>query len=166
VESQVRVAKMSRLDCVRETMRLALQELEAATPPTERPVFWISLWERYVESQVDLPGQQPNACRQARRSGRRDAWQLLGWLGEPAQARRMAGVQGQLLKRVFGEQFDVVAGKALPQPEGKQLIEETTQSSQMAQAQESGSDVGAGRGDGCRDRCEFGSQATDRQPRG
>jgi len=78
----------------------------------------------------------------------------------------MAGVQGQLLKRVFGEQFDVVARKALPQPEEKQLIEETTQSSQMAQAQESGSDVGAGRGDGCRDRCEFGSQATDRQPRG
>jgi hypothetical protein len=41
-----RVAQMSRLDCVRETLRLALQELEGVSPPEERPVFWISLWER------------------------------------------------------------------------------------------------------------------------
>ena len=118
--------------------RLALQELEAATPPTERPVFWISLWERYVESQVDYRANSQTLAGKLGEAGA-DAWQLLGWLGEPAQAQRMAGVQWQLLKRVFGEQFDVVAGKALPQPEEKQLIEETTQSSQMAQAQESGS---------------------------
>ena len=33
-----RVAKMSRLDCVRESLRLALQELEEALPPAARPV--------------------------------------------------------------------------------------------------------------------------------
>jgi hypothetical protein len=44
-----RVAKMSRLDCVRESMRLALQELEGMIPAQERPLFWVGLWERYVE---------------------------------------------------------------------------------------------------------------------
>ena len=36
------------------------------------------------------------------------------WLGEPAQAERAAGTQAQLLKRVFGEQFEVLAGKPAP----------------------------------------------------
>src|SRR6266571_4270870 len=43
-----RVAQMSRLDCVRETLRLALQELEVAVQPEGRPLFWVGLWERYV----------------------------------------------------------------------------------------------------------------------
>jgi transposase len=41
-----RVARRSRLDCVRETLRLTLKELEPSTGPQARPVFWISLWER------------------------------------------------------------------------------------------------------------------------
>jgi len=41
-----RVARMSRLDCVRESLRLALKELEGALPPEARPVFWVGLWER------------------------------------------------------------------------------------------------------------------------
>jgi hypothetical protein len=130
-----RVAKMSRLDCVRETLRLALQELEPATPSPERPGFWIALWERYVESQVDYRANSETLGRKLGEAGA-DAWQLLGWLADPAQARRMAGPQAQLLKRVFGEQFDVVAGKALPQPEEKERIEDATQSSEMGQAQE------------------------------
>jgi hypothetical protein len=48
-----RVARMNRLDCVRESLRLALQELEPIVRPAARPVFWVGLWERYVESQVD-----------------------------------------------------------------------------------------------------------------
>src|SRR5439155_23684900 len=43
-----RVARMSRLDCVRETLRLALQELEGTLRPEARPAFWLGLWERYV----------------------------------------------------------------------------------------------------------------------
>src|SRR5256885_13504974 len=46
-----RVARMSRLDCVRESLRLALKELEPAVQPEGRPLFWVGLWERYVESQ-------------------------------------------------------------------------------------------------------------------
>jgi len=42
------VSRMSRLDCVRESMRLALQELEGSVNPAERPAFWQELWERYI----------------------------------------------------------------------------------------------------------------------
>lgn len=41
-----------------------------------------------------------------------DAWQLLEWLRQPAQKQRAAGTQAQLLKRIFGEQFEVSAGQA------------------------------------------------------
>ena len=34
-----RVARMNRLDCVRESLRLALQELERGTRPEVRPMF-------------------------------------------------------------------------------------------------------------------------------
>jgi hypothetical protein len=47
------VSRMGRLDCVRETLRLALKELEGVTSSQERPKFWETLWERYVDSQVD-----------------------------------------------------------------------------------------------------------------
>lgn len=106
-----RVAKMNRLDCVRESLRLTLQELEAATPAEERPVFWVVLWERYVESQVDYRASAETLGRKLGQAGA-DAWQLLRWLGEPAQSERAAGTQARLLKRIFGEQFEVSAGQA------------------------------------------------------
>ena len=113
-----RVARMSRLDCVRETLRLALKELEPATGPEARPVFWIALWERYVESQVDYRAGSETLARKLVEAGT-DAWQLLEWLRAPEQAERAAGVQAQLLKRVFGEQFEVVAGQPAPLPKEK-----------------------------------------------
>src|SRR5206468_11521118 len=58
-----RVARMSRLDCVRETLRLALQELEAAIEPTARPPFWNALWDRYVESQADYRASSETLTR-------------------------------------------------------------------------------------------------------
>ena len=48
-----RVSRMSRLDCVRESLRLALQELAQPLQPEVRPEWWPSLWERYVDSQAD-----------------------------------------------------------------------------------------------------------------
>jgi Transposase DDE domain/Transposase domain (DUF772) len=113
-----RVARMSRLDCVRESLRLTLKELEPATGPEARPVFWISLWERYVESQVDYRAGSETLGRKLVEAGT-DAWQLLEWLRAPEQAERGAGVQAQLLKRVFGEQFEVVAGQPAPLPKEK-----------------------------------------------
>jgi IS5 family transposase len=108
-----RVAKMSRLDCVRESLRLGLQELEAIVGTPERPVFWVALWERYVESQVDYRTTVETLGRKLGEAGR-DAWQLLEWLGQPAQSKLACGAQVQLLRRVFGEQFEVQPGQPAP----------------------------------------------------
>lgn len=105
-----RVARMSRLDCVRESLRLALQELEGATPPEARPVFWVGLWERYVESQADYRVSAETLGRKLVEAGA-DAWQLLEWLRRPGQSEWAVGPQAQLLARVFGEQFEVLAGQ-------------------------------------------------------
>lgn len=47
------VREMSRLECVRESLRLALQELEASAAAFAAPAFWAVLWERYVTSKLD-----------------------------------------------------------------------------------------------------------------
>src|SRR5512140_90681 len=43
-----RVSRMSRLDCVRESLRLALQELSESLPEAQRPAWWCELWANYV----------------------------------------------------------------------------------------------------------------------
>lgn len=100
-----RVAKMSRLDCVRESLRLALQELEAGVKPQQRPLFWLELWERNVESQVDYRAGSEALARKLSQAGS-DSWQLLQWLREPAQKALVDGVKVQLLARIFAEQFE------------------------------------------------------------
>src|ERR1035438_6021412 len=115
-----RVARMNRLDCVRESLRLALLELEPAVQPEARPLFWVSLWERYVESQADYRAGSDTLLRKLAEAGT-DAWQLLQWLGSPALGPLASGTQAKLLARVFGEQFQVVAG-APAVAEEKQVI--------------------------------------------
>ena len=44
---------MSALECVRETLAVALDELEEKLTQGQRPEFWEQLWERYVESKLD-----------------------------------------------------------------------------------------------------------------
>ncbi len=117
-----RVARMNRLDCVRESLRLALQELEGVTAGPERPGFWVGLWERYVESQVDYRASAETLGRKLGQAGT-DAWQLLQGLREPAQAQRAAGPQAQLLQRIFGEQFEVVGGQPAVLAEEKPPVE-------------------------------------------
>lgn len=107
------VSRMGRLDCVRETLRRALNELEGMTPSRARPSFWVTLWERYVESQVDYRSSPETLKRKLAEAGK-DCWLLLEWLKGPGQAERAAGEQARLLKRVFGEQFEVVAGTPTP----------------------------------------------------
>ena len=116
-----RVAKMSRLDCVREGLRLALKELEEATPIEARPVCWVALWERYVENQVDYRASAEALGNKLAQAGA-DAWQLLEWLRSPEQAERATGPQAQLLARVFGEQFELMAGKPAPLSKEKTVI--------------------------------------------
>jgi hypothetical protein len=108
-----RVAHMSRLDCVRESLRLALEELESTLKPEHRPSFWGALWAGYVESQVDYRAGGEVLARKFREAGS-DAWGLLEWLRQPEFSAAAAGPRAQLLARVFGEQFEVVAGTAAP----------------------------------------------------
>src|SRR5664280_1654266 len=116
-----RVAKMSRLDCMRETLRLALKELEGALTPETRPNFWLGLWERYVESQTDYRAGSETLARKLAESGT-DAWQLLEWLRQPEQGALAAGEQVQLLARVFAEQFELQVGQAVPAPKEKIVV--------------------------------------------
>jgi len=116
-----RVASMSRLDCVRESLRLALKELEGAVPPEARPVLWIGLWERHVESQIDYRVGSETLARKLAESGA-DAWQLLAWLRDPARSALAAGAQAQLLARVFAEQFEVQPGGTAPAPREKIVV--------------------------------------------
>lgn len=116
-----RVARMSRLDCVRESLRLALKELEGALTPEARPLFWLGLWERYVESQTDYRAGSETLARKLAESGT-DAWQLLEWLREPARSALAGGQQAQLLARVFAEQFELQAGQVAPAPKEKIVV--------------------------------------------
>lgn len=47
------VARLSALECMRETLALALEELDGKLKEGERPEFWELLWERYVQSKLD-----------------------------------------------------------------------------------------------------------------
>ena len=116
-----RVARMSRLDCVRESLRLVLKELEGVLTPETRPLCWLGLWERYVESQTDYRAGSETLARKLTESGS-DAWQLLEWLREPARWALAAGPQAQLLARVFAEQFDLQVGQAVPAPKEKIVV--------------------------------------------
>jgi transposase len=52
------VSDLSALECVRETLRLALEELARGLEKSERPDFWELFWERYVESKLDYKSGQ------------------------------------------------------------------------------------------------------------
>ncbi len=116
-----RVARMSRLDCVRESLRLALQALAPLVGAESRPLFWVRLWERYVESQTDYRAGSETLARKLAEAGT-DAWQWLQWLRQEAHAKWLAQPQAQLLARVFAEQFEVRAGEPAPLGQEKTAV--------------------------------------------
>lgn len=116
-----RVARMSRLDCIRETLRLTLLELEPAVSAQIRPTFWVALWERYVESQVDYRASAEALARKMIEAGT-DAWQLLEWLRSPALSQLNSKPQARLLARVFEEQFEVAPGATTPLARDKERV--------------------------------------------
>ncbi len=63
------VARMSRLDCVRESLRLALQELGPLVTVERRPLFWLALWERYEDNQVDYRASSETLTRKLTEAG-------------------------------------------------------------------------------------------------
>ena len=107
------VSKMSGLECVRESLRLALQEVARRDdlPPGALPASWPLLWERYVENTLDYRADEATLAQKLAQAGA-DARCLLGWVEAlaPAPHAASAGPQVLLLRRVFGENFEVGPG--------------------------------------------------------
>jgi hypothetical protein len=116
-----RVSRMSRLDCVRETLRLTLQELSEELLPAQRPGWWAQRWEQYVETQTDYRASLETLARKMAEAGSA-AQQVLGWLAQAPDPKWAAGKQAQLLARVFAEQFEVLAAEAAPQPKANEQL--------------------------------------------
>jgi transposase len=113
-----RVSRMSRLDAVRESLRLALEELEPGLPEPARPVFWKEFWERYVESQADYRATSETLARKITEAGS-DILRLLEWGRIQPKESFARGPQWLLLERVFKEQFEVVENQAAPRGKGQ-----------------------------------------------
>jgi transposase len=103
------VKAMSWMECAIETLGLALEDLEHEVEQNKRPEFWGRLWEFYVESNLDWRLSKTEQANRHRQCGQ-DMRDLLEWIDrtDPKLAEREAV---KLLRRVFGEQFEVVEGK-------------------------------------------------------
>jgi len=108
-----RVSRMSRLDCVRESLRLALQEVLPKLGENSRPAWWEMVWERYVEHQVDYQAGSETLVRKLVEAGQ-DSRQFLEWLESPERQVLAEGERVRLLGRVFGEQFEIKAAAQKP----------------------------------------------------
>jgi transposase len=106
------VADLSSLECVRETLRLALEELARGLKDSERPDFWALFWERYVESKLDYKSGAEVLKNKHRQAGQ-DCLSLLQWL-EPMAPELRYGQQVELLREVFGQQYQQKAGEVKP----------------------------------------------------
>lgn len=98
------VSHMSRLECVRQTLRLALQELEPQVPTQSRAAQWQIWWERYVENQLDYRAQAQVLQAKLVQSAE-DICHLLAWLEQNLNSPWASGAKVQLLRRVYAEQF-------------------------------------------------------------
>ena len=98
---------MSRLECAVETLRLALEEL-AGVVGGKRPEFWERLWALYVQSEVDWRLSKAERDSRYRQCGQ-DMREMLEWIDKnDPKLGEMEAVK--LLRRVFGEQFEVIEG--------------------------------------------------------
>lgn len=104
------ISRMSRLECVRETLRLALEELETTTSQWPRPEFWQPMWERYVESKLDYRVEASVLQEKMKQAGV-EAAQVLEWVRGLENQAPMQGEQVQLLERVWNENFELKDGQ-------------------------------------------------------
>jgi transposase len=102
------VARMGTLECVRESLRLALEELAEAVNEGQRPEFWNRLWERYVDSQLDYKASAETLKQKMTQAGE-DVLELRTWLALQPEGLRQ-GETVELLERVWREQFEVAEG--------------------------------------------------------
>jgi transposase len=99
------VSQMSRLDVVRESVPLALEEMETQGV-SEDFASWTRFIERYRESQVDWRHQTGEQLGERSRQAGSDALELIRWLRQQPAAVRESE-KSLLLERVFLEQYDL-----------------------------------------------------------
>jgi transposase len=99
------VARLSALECVRETLALALEELESKLSEDGRPDFWEQLWERYIESKLDYKNTAELLQTKRRQTGA-DCLRLLKWL-EPLSVEVRQGKAVAQLRAVFAQQYEL-----------------------------------------------------------
>jgi transposase len=152
-----RVSRMSRLDCVRESLRLALQELAESLPEARRPDWWGELWDQYVESQTDYRAPLETLARKMVEAGQA-AQAVLGWLAGASDQKLARAKQAQLLARVFQEQFEVVPEAGDTRPKTKeQLSSERVQNPHDPEA----TYASKGRGEQCKEHVGYKVQAAE-----
>jgi hypothetical protein len=106
------VARLSALECVRETLGLALEELQPRLKSEPLPEFWSVMWERYVESKLDYKSSEETLRAKQRQAGE-DCLRLLQWL-EPLPVELREGKQVAVLRSVFAQQYLIEEGKVEP----------------------------------------------------
>jgi len=110
------VSKMSRVEGLRQTLRLALEEMAEGVDVQARPEQWPVWWSLYVESQLDYRASREVLGSKMSEAGG-DAARILAWLKQHPQLA--AGEQARLLARVFEEQFVLEAGEFRPRGKGE-----------------------------------------------
>ena len=106
------VAQMSRLECVREAMRLALEALESEER-LSRPESWPQWWERYVESKPDYKAKVEILRLKMNQAGQ-DAHAMLSWVKTlPEEVRKIGALE--VLGKVFEENFECTEQGAVDQ---------------------------------------------------
>lgn len=100
------LSSMGRLEIVRDSLRLAVQELEQSAAAWPRPPFWAALMERYVESKLDYRASVETLKSKMDQAGA-DALELLNWLESLSDKEPGEGKQARLLRRVFEENFEL-----------------------------------------------------------
>jgi hypothetical protein len=99
------VTRLSSLECVRETLALALEELAGQLAVQDRPEFWELFWERYVESKLDYKSSETTLQAKRQQAGV-DCLRVLQWL-EPLGTQIRQGRQVVVLREVFAQQYEV-----------------------------------------------------------
>lgn len=112
------VARMSRLENVRETVRLALKELADRTVVFTKPSWWAESWERYVDSKLDYRSEA-SVLRQKMDQAGVDGLRVVAWVKSLSDPTLATGRQMQLLVRVLEENFTWSEGQSPVQREAQ-----------------------------------------------
>jgi len=107
-----RLARMNSLECVRESLRLALEELQESAASFGKPAAWSQWRERYLEHKLDYRSGEESLRAKLQQAGE-DLLALQQWVGTLSDPTIAQGEKVRLLARVLAEHFEVVEGSGL-----------------------------------------------------